>query len=72
MEDTDQGNSDEIIDSGEEQRALDIAETRLKSHERLLKNFTIIGAGMSGNADDGFEYNPAPDSEVLFDPDAEE
>lgn len=64
MENPDQNNSDEIARSpDEEQRMLEEMEETIKRHERIVRDFNIIGTGMSGNVAEGFVYDSSSDEE---------
>jgi hypothetical protein len=57
MEDSDANDSDEVVRSEDETRRLvEELEGKLKRHERIINNLKIIGPGMSGNTDEGFDY----------------
>jgi hypothetical protein len=52
MENPDTDNSDAL----DEERLAEL-EQRLKSHKRVINALSIIGPGMSGGVDGGFEYD---------------
>jgi hypothetical protein len=59
MENPDTDDSGAIIEQNEQDRLEDL-EQRLKTHEKILRDFSIIGPGMSGNVDDGWDHNLGP------------
>jgi hypothetical protein len=57
MEDTNQNDSDEVARSEDETRRLvEELEGKLKRHEKIINDFKIIGPGMSGDTNEGFDY----------------
>jgi hypothetical protein len=57
MENPDPNDSDEVIRSEDETRRLvEELESKLKRHEKIINDFKIIGPAMSGNIDEGFDY----------------
>jgi hypothetical protein len=55
MEDTDQDDSNAL-----EQDRLEELEAKLKTHQKVIYNLKIIGAGMSGDVFEGFDYSVGP------------
>ncbi len=50
-------NNEIALSPDEEQRMLDELETSIKRHERIVRDFNIIGPQMAGNVDEGFSYS---------------
>lgn len=65
MENPDQNDSDEIARSPDEaRRSLEEIEASLIRHERIINDFKIIGATMSGDVDEGFAYDSDLEQEI--------
>jgi hypothetical protein len=59
MEDTDANDSDALTQ--DEDRLADL-EKRLRTHEKILRDFSIIGPGMSGNVREGWDHDIGPEA----------